>query len=289
LAFDRRIPLSAAQFEDLQGLNEAAMASALPEDFLAAYASQRGMSTEGLLGVEVTFGVSGMLYNSNMLMFDTASSTLWSQLLGEGTVGTLTDVSLLRYPAPIVSFAEFQEAFPDSQVLSQETGFSRNYGRNPYVGYDDVNSSPFLFSGISDGRLPPKARVISIDRRGESVAYPFEILSAEGVVNDSIADLDIALFWKAGTASALDGSSIAGSNDVGAVGVFSRSIAGQLLSFERQGEAFVDLETGSTWNLLGQATAGELAGSQLEVVVHDNTLWFAWAAFMPETRLYTGD
>jgi hypothetical protein len=230
-----------------------------------------------------------MLFNSNLLMFDTVSSTLWAQILGEGNVGTLTGTELLRLPAQIVGFAEFREAFPDAPVMSRNTGFNRRYGLNPYVGYDDVNSPAFLFNGITDGRLPPKARVVSVERLEESAAYPFEVLATARIVNDRIADLPLAVFWQEGTASALDRQSIAASSDIGAVGVFNRMLNGQELTFSWNGEAFVDDQTGSTWNLLGTATSGELEGKRLAPVVHDNTLWFAWAAFKPETRIYLDD
>ncbi len=94
------------------------------------------------------------------------------------------------------------------------------------------------------------------------------------------------MFWQEGTTSALDQRSIAASSDIGAVGVFNRMLNGRELTFSWNGEAFVDDQTGSSWNLLGVATSGELEGEQLEPVVHDNTLWFAWAAFKPETRIY---
>ena len=143
-----------------------------------------------------------------------------------------------------------------------------------------------MFAGTPDGRLAPKARVVSIDAPAEAVAYPVEALAAAGVVNDAVGDTPVTLFWQAGTTSALDAASIAASRDVGAVGVFERTLDGQTLTFQTDGDAFVDEETGSTWNVLGAATAGPLAGEQLAEVVHDNTLWFAWAAFKPDTRIY---
>jgi hypothetical protein len=201
-------------------------------------------------------------------------------------VGSLTGTTLLRYPAPIISFAEARAAFPEALVLSRETGFNRSYGRNPYVGYDDANSPAFLFSGVSDGRLPPKERVISFELAGEAVAYPFSELQAVNVVNDEVGAEAVAVFWQAGTTSVLDESSIAQSADIGAANAFRRQFEGRLLSFQWDGAQFIDNETGSSWNLLGQATAGELLGASLEPIVHDNTLWFAWAAFKPETRIY---
>ena len=286
LAFDRRIPLTEETKNTLTDLNEAAAPEPVAEDFAATYALQHGQENEVTAGLEVTFGVSGMLYNSNMLMFDTATSTLWSQLLGDGSVGTLSGTRLLRYPAQIVSFAEFREAFPDAAVLSRDTGSDRRYGQNPYLGYDDADTPAFLFSGKADDRLAPKERVLSIDAPGESVAYPFSVLSEANVVNDEVDSSPVAVFWEAGTTSALDEGSIAESRDIGAVGVFERAVEGQVLTFTWNGEAFTDEETGSTWNILGVATEGELAGAKLTPVVHDNTLWFAWAAFKPDTRIY---
>ena len=286
LAFDRRLPLTENTRETVTELNEAATPEPIAENFSAAYALQTGEENKITAGLPVTFGVSGMLYNSNMLMFDTQTSTLWSQLLGNGSVGTLSGTQLLRYPAQIVSFAEFREAFPDAAVLSRDTGSDRRYGQNPYLGYDEADTPAFLFSGEPDGRLAPKERVLSIDATEESVAYPFTTLEDAKVINDEVGTTPVTVFWEAGTTSALDEGSIAESRDVGAVGVFEREVEGQTLTFGWNGEAFVDEETESSWNILGLATDGELAGTQLTPVVHDNTLWFAWAAFKPDTRIY---
>ena len=286
LAFDRRIPLSEATQAELASLNADASFVSPTDTFLDDYAAQ-GSDLKPASLLEVSFGVSGMLYNSNMLMFDTATSTLWSQLLGEGTVGTLNETQLLRYPAQIVSFAELREATPDAPILSRETGVNRRYGQNPYVGYDDVDSPAFLFRGEADGRLAPKERVVSVDRPEEAVAYPFTALEEARVVNDSVGEQPVVLFWQSGTNSALDTSAISDGRNVGSVGIFDRTVDSQTLTFSWDGSAFKDEETSSTWNILGQATDGDLAGTQLEAVVHDNTLWFAWAAFKPETRIYS--
>ena len=283
LAFDRRIPL------DTEG--EAAVRAVNPEAGFEEPSRNFRSELEGELEavLPVTFGVSGLLYNSNMLMFDTASSTLWSQLTGEGAVGTLSGTQLVRYPAQIVSFGEFRAAFSDALVLSRETGFNRDYGRNPYVGYDRADEPPFLFSGELDGRLPPKERVITFERAGDAAAFPFAALQEARVVNTEVGGEPVAVFWQEGTTSALDASAIAGSEDVGAAGVFDRRVGDRTLTFGWNGEFFVDEQTGSSWNLLGQAVSGELSGTALSPVVHDNTLWFAWAAFRPDTRIVGAD
>jgi hypothetical protein len=280
------IPLSVEVKDAVTGLNPQANVVEVTPDVLELYQNQGG--TEELAGtLEVTFATSGMLYNSNLLMFDSHTSTLWSQLGGDGTVGTLTGVKLLRYPAQVMSFADFRNAYPESPVLSRETGFNRSYGENPYLGYDVAGEPAFLFDGGVDGRLPPKTRVVTLEQNGEVVAYPFEVLQQEHVVNDTIGNEPIVLFWQAGTASALDKQTIADSQDVGSVGVFRRIVNGETLIFIWNGENFIDEETNSIWNLAGEAVAGSLQGTQLTAVIHDNTLWFAWAAFKPETTIFT--
>ncbi len=105
-------------------------------------------------------------------------------------------------------------------------------------------------------------------------------------MNDHIGGEPIVVFFQPGTASALDGSSIAESRDVGATGVYRPVVGGRRLTFSWRDGAFMDAETGTHWTLLGRAEAGPLAGEQLEPVIHGNHFWFAWAAFKPDTRIY---
>ncbi len=94
------------------------------------------------------------------------------------------------------------------------------------------------------------------------------------------------MFWLAGTASALDSAQIPAGRDVGAAVAYSREVDGQTLTFEWNGEAIRDIETGSIWNLLGMATDGTLKGRQLTQLPAINHFWFSWAAFRPDTRIY---
>jgi hypothetical protein len=171
-------------------------------------------------------------------------------------------------------------------VLSRDTGYSRSYGRNPYAGYDDVNASPFLFDGTSDARLRPMERVVALSIGSVDVAYPFALLSKVQVVNDTQAGEPIVVFWQAGTASVLDGSSIATSKDVGATATFERSLSDRTLTFKADASGFLDNETSSRWNILGLATGGPLKGQQLTPIVHFDPFWFAWAAFRPNTIIF---
>ena len=238
-------------------------------------------------GQPLDFGTTGRLRYSNLLMYDRQTESWWQQASGEAVIGELAGERLTFLPATIISWAEARAEYPEAQVLSRETGFSRNYGRNPYAGYDNINSSPFLFRGpATPDQLPAMARVTTVELNGEAVAYPNDVLQEVGVVNDTVDGVEVAVFWQPGLASALDSSSIADGQDVGASGVFERTLNGRALTFTTNGETITDEETGSTWNILGQATAGELAGQTLKPVVKVDHFWFSWAAFRPDTRIY---
>lgn len=247
-----------------------------------------GIAFERTLNGEVfDFGTTGRLRFSNLIMYDRQTETWWQQASGEAIAGELTGQQLTFLPASLISWEEFKNIFPEGDVLSRETGFSRTYGRNPYTGYDNINSSPFLYRGPdTPDALPAVARVLTVDLGEEAVAYPYSILEEIKVVNDTIDGEDIVVFWEAGTASALDSSSIAEGRDVGTANAFSRLVDGESLTFSFDGENIVDDKTGSVWNILGQAVHGELEGRQLEPVVSVNHFWFSWAAFKPETRIF---
>ncbi|MFZ5820170.1 MAG: DUF3179 domain-containing (seleno)protein [Chloroflexota bacterium] len=181
----------------------------------------------------------------------------------------------------------FKKQHPGGLVLSQETGFVRDYGRNPYAGYDDINRSPFLYQGNpTPGQLPPMARVLTLDLDSIAVAYPYEILSEKHVINDTVGSQPVVILWMDGTASGLDARTVAGGRDVGAAIAFSRLLDGVVLDFAYDGKTYTDTQTGSVWNVFGQAIDGELAGKQLASLVSINHFWFSWAAFRPETLIY---
>ena len=240
-------------------------------------------------GMVFDSGTSGNLRNSDLVMWDRQTESWWQQLTGEAIIGVMAGTKLDFLAAPIISWQDYMTLQPDGQVLSKNTGFSRGYGQNPYVGYDRVDNPPFLFEGDLDGRLQPKERVAAITVDGVDAAFPFSKLAEEGAVNYTVNGTDVALFFKAGTRSALDRSSISNSQDIGSVTAFDASLDGQALTFSAQGDGFTDAETGSTWNVLGQATDGPLAGQRLTKIVHGDHFWFAWGAFKPDTLIYQGE
>ncbi|HSM70237.1 MAG TPA: DUF3179 domain-containing protein [Anaerolineales bacterium] len=238
-------------------------------------------------GQLLDFGTTGRLRFSNLIMYDRQTETWWQQATGEAIVGEMLGTQLDFYPASIVSWESFKSKYPNGDVLSKDTGFGRNYGRNPYTGYDDVNNYPFLYQGAPvPDELPPVARVLTIDLNGEAVAYPYEVLQEVNVVNDTVGGEEVVVFWQAGVASALNTSQVATGRDVGTGASFSRTLNDQTLTFLYDGTVIRDEETNSIWSIFGEAIDGELKGAQLDPVVSINHFWFSWAAFKPETRIY---
>lgn len=233
------------------------------------------------------FGTTGRLRKSDLVMWDRQTESWWQQFTGEAIIGSLAGKQLELVPASIVSYAAFKHTFPQGTVLSKETGLHRDYGRNPYTGYDDIDSSPFLYRGPTDPRLRPMERVVAITLGKVDKAYPYRVLAKQQVVYDTVGSQKIVVLYNPGTASALDKSDIAQSRDTGATGVFIPQVGNQSLTLDAKGDHFVDRETQTTWNILGKGIAGPLAGRHLPPVVHGDHFAFAWLAFKPKTQIYT--
>ncbi len=235
------------------------------------------------------FGVSGLLRNSDLIMFDRQSESWWQQLTGEALVGAYAGALLEIVPSQVISFGIFAERHPDGQVMSRDTGYGRQYGVNPYRDYDTRPGRPFLFRGEIDPRLAsPVDHVLAATIDNVAIAYPFDILRAERVINDIVADTPVAIFYQGGVASALGDAQIDNARDIGTAGMYEATLEdGSVLRFVADDDGgFRDEATQSTWNAFGEATAGELAGSQLRWINAFPHFWFAWAAFHPETEVY---
>ncbi len=237
-------------------------------------------------GQVLDFGTTGRLRNSDLIMYDRQTETWWQQFTGEGIVGKYAGEQLRFLTSQVLSWKDFKDAHPDGEVLARPN-MPRNYGYNPYVGYDST-SRPFLFQGTPDSRLAPAERVLGLTTDTDAIAYPFTVLKEAGVVHDSFGGVELAIFHKAGLASALDSSVISKGRDIGAVAVYERQVGDQLLTFSpNEDGTFSDAETGSTWDILGEAVKGPLVGEKLTPILHFDHFWFAWAAFFPATELYS--
>lgn len=233
-----------------------------------------------------TFGTSGMLRYSNMIMYDNQTESLWQQVTGRALVGDMAGSDLIPIPAQIISFEQFTTAYKDGLVLSRQTGYKRNYGRNPYVGYDDIRNKPFMYHGPADDRLRPMQKLITVSINNTSKAYPYFVTQKKQVINDEVGGEPIVVFHTSGAVSALDEQTIELSREDGSTGVFRRELDGQILSFNRKSSAFVDEQTTSTWDITGKATKGPLKGKKLSPVIHGDYFAFVWLVFKPESEIY---
>lgn len=237
-------------------------------------------------GDTYSFGVSGMLRHSDMVMFDRETETLWQQLNGEGIVGAHTGFMLKPIPAQIISFEQFSEAHPGAEVLSRDTGHRRDYGRNPYVGYDNIDDRPFLYKGPFDDRVKPMEKLVTVEQNGEEKAYPHTKTRKQRVIMDTVGGAQLVIFHADGATSALAEERISEAREIGSTGVFLREVDGQVLSFAYKDKFFIDEETGTRWDITGKAVSGPLKGKQLTPLPHGNFFAFAWFAFKPDTALY---
>ncbi len=244
-------------------------------------------------GTATTFGTSGSLYHSNLVMYDRATDSLWPQALGQAVAGSLKGALLKRVPARIVAWADFEASFPDGRVLTRATGFDRPYANNPYPGYDNVNNPPFLFEGPTDGRLEAVDRVLGVSAGRSYVAFPYAALAARArngvaAINTHVAGRSALVVWKRGAASALDAPTIATSKRVGAAAAFRPLVKGRPLRFASVRGRLVDERTHSAWNIFGRAISGRFKGTQLRSANATDSFWFDWAAFHPDTKVWRG-
>jgi hypothetical protein len=136
-------------------------------------------------GEVVEFGTSGKLYNSNLVMYDRKTNSYWTQIDGLAIVGELTGMRLDAVSIDTVVWRDWKKTHPDSEVLSQITGYTRAYGRDPYGSYYEDS---FLFFPVEneDSRIHPKTVVFGIEVKGQYKAYPEETLKEEGTIEDTI-------------------------------------------------------------------------------------------------------
>lgn len=237
----------------------------------------------------LTFGTSGSLYQSALVMYDRQTESLWAHFTGQGVVGHFAGAELTNVPVQTVSYGAWKEANPDGLVLTTETGYERRYGSNPYVGYDREDSNPIngFFRGEIDPRLLAKARIVGISDDFGSVAVRMDDLAAAGTMAITEGGRNLVAFFQPGLNSALDTRDISEGRDVGQSGVFEAKVGADELTFSANDDnaTFSDVETGSTWNIFGTAIDGELEGAQLQAVPHLDTFWFAWATYQPDTEI----
>jgi hypothetical protein len=217
------------------------------------------------------FGTSGKLYNSNLVMYDRTTKSLWSQAMAQGIVGKLAGVKLERIPFDVAYWKDWKQLYPDSKVLSTDTGSTRPYGADPYGDYYTNGDVLFPVSN-SDDRLGLKEIVIGLENKGQYKAFKLQDVEDKKVINDQVNGKAIVLF----------------SLHPFMARVYEPVLNGELLEFNYniKDKNFIDKQTSSVWNFEGEATSGHMKGKQLTRLPFDEGFWFEWVAFHPKTELY---
>lgn len=227
-------------------------------------------------GQVTTFGVSGLLYNSNLMPYDRVTDSYWSQMLNQGVQGENLNRSIVRYPVSEMTFGAFKTEFPDGQVLTRDTGFDRRYGLYPYGNYLSVESTLFPVNR-EDRRIFGKERVLGIQQGTFTRVYQLGHFRESSVLLDEIDGVQVVIF---------------GDETQGfANGYHNKEINGELLNFEsfdgENGIVAVD-QFENQWNLFGEVVSGPNEGETLEPTASYIGFYFAWIAFNEGVEIFEG-
>jgi len=223
------------------------------------------------------FGVSGLLFDNNLIMFDRTTESLWSQMRNQSICGGFSGREPVLLPVVQSTWAAWKALNPDTTVVNFDTGFTRRYDIYPYGNYDQVSDTSLLFpQSVRDGRRQLKELVLGIVHEGLARAYPYLDLGNRAAVNDDVNGRAVLVVYDAAGEMAI---------------AFDRVLGEQTLSFELVEESAFpfhvrDIETGSLWTLHGEAVEGPLAGQRLSQVATFSAMWFAWASFHPGTEIF---
>lgn len=234
-----------------------------------------------LNGQQLNFGVSGLLFNNNLILFDRATDSLWSQMRLESICGDFASTRPPLLPVVQTTWAAWKAMHPETTVVSFETGFSRNYDLYPYGDYDSIDNTQLLFRQTSnDPRLPMKENVLGITDADVSRAYSMTRMASAAprlAINDVVNGRSVLVVFDAGASLAIP---------------FDRSREdGTVLEFDVvPGEGFpftlMDRQTGSVWNLEGVSVSGPLVGQNLLKIPTFTSFWFAWSSFNVGTEIH---
>lgn len=227
-------------------------------------------------GTVTTFGVSGLLYNTNLIPYDRLTSSNWSQMRLDCVEGDLQGQNAEIYPVVETTWANWKKRYPDSKVLALSTGFNRQYGRYPYGDYRTSDQLIFPVNNRDD-RLPLKERVLGIIANEKVKVYRFESVSkgVNNVIQDQISSTNIVVFGS--------------QEDNYLVAYEGRAEDGTALdftAFEGAGEAVAVDNEGNEWNVFGEAISGDRTGQKLLPTRSYIGYFFSWAAFYPDLQIY---
>ena len=146
-------------------------------------------------GEVVEFGTSGKLWNSNLVMYDRKTDSLWSQLLGEAIGGEMTGVKLSLVASDQMEYGTWKKAYPNGEVLSRDTGATRFYGRNPYGSYFSVQDFSLSMVKVKDERISNDTLVFGVVVNDSAKAYPIDLVKKRESIEDTFRGTTFTLSY----------------------------------------------------------------------------------------------
>lgn len=226
------------------------------------------------------FGNEGTLYNGNIILYDTTTGSLWSQILAVAIDGQMRGKRLERYPVYWCRWGGVKSRYPNAQVLSRATGYKRNYGRDPYGSYlrpgsyyDDAR----LVHQVQpqNNRLPLKERILGLEIEGIYGAMVVDSVRQAKVLNQPLGLHRIVGIYD---------------EELDRVRVFDRRLPdGTLLDFQVFEGKYTDRDTRSQWNSDGECVYGRHRGKKLTPILAVDSMWYAWYSFHPDTKVLGSD
>jgi len=236
------------------------------------------------------FGTSGMLRMSNLVMWDEQTETWWQHITSEGIVGKLTSVKLEILPAKIISLGNYIKFYPDGKTLmtKKNLGSETNYEVNNNYKYDSIETEkPSWFFNEVDKRLSAMEYVISVENENMKKVFPLRIAQSMKVINTVVGNKNIVIFYNPEMISNLDTKDIKKGRKIGSGTVFNSSLEGENLTFISKDDLFIDNETESLWNFVGECVEGKFKGEKLIPEVYGLDFAFAFLALHPDAKIYS--
>jgi len=223
-----------------------------------------------------TLGTSGLLYNSNLIMYDRETGSLWSQMLEQSIWGERIQTIPDRLQVVETTWGTWQAMYPDTVKLSEDTGFSRDYDAYPYGNFRQDNSLLFQVNNSNDNRLHRKERVLGINVGESSRVYPISSFSGDvEVINEVVGDMQVV---------------VTGSSSLNFGVVYNRQLEDcTVLDFQPvQASLPVVMKDneGNEWDVFGVAVSGKRTGQQLQKTNSYISYWYAWTGFYPGADIH---
>ncbi len=217
-----------------------------------------------------TFGVSGKLYNSNLIPYDRKTDSYWSQMRLDCVQGDLIETVIETFPIIETTWETWKATYPNSSVMTLDTGFSRDYNAYPYDDYRTNHNRIFFPVEPVDSRLPSKERVLAVLTDIENKVYSIEAFSEDNVISDVVGDTEILVF---------------GSKERNFVLAYE-NIGLQNVRISEANLAIAEDDNGNIININGEIISGPLAGTQLRQTKSILGYYFSLAAFYPDILIY---